>query len=194
MEPLRPAQRRRLDHQLHLAAVARELLPQADVPYLAHLRVDTPGGERDLLLGLGTRAAGSVFLIDWQNAPLSAVFFDCVEGDDYELPIEGGQTVAGRVLERNLVWFERGELVKLTAPDGVLRRERGSAESPEWRAEPAPGRVLWAGDAERRAVSPVDVELGAAQKRVVELPPERSALVLGEAGCGKTTVALHRLA
>jgi len=191
MATLRPAQRRRLDAQLHLAQVARELLPRADVPYLAHLHVETAGGERDLLLGLGTRTAGPVSIIDWQQAPLSAVFFECGEGDDYELAIEGGQTVAGKVLERNLVWFERGELVKVMASDGVLLRERGSAE---WRAEPAPGRVLWSGDAERRAVSPVDVELDGAQRRVVELPPERSALVLGEAGCGKTTVALHRLA
>src|SRR6185295_12205170 len=191
MATLRPAQRRRLEAQLHLAQVARELLPKVAVPYLAHLRVETAGGERDLLLGLGTRTAGPVSIIDWQQAPLSAVFFECVEGDDYELPIEGGQTVAGKVLERNLVWFERGQLVKVMAADGVLLRERGSEE---WRAEPAPGRVLWAGDAERRAVSPVDVELDAAQRRVVELPPERSALVLGEAGCGKTTVALHRLA
>jgi len=193
MEPLRPAQRRRLDHQLHLAQVARELLPQADVPYLAHLRVDTPGGERDLLLGLGTRAAGSVFLIDWQNAPLSAIFFDCLEGDDYELPIEGGVTVTGRVVERNLVWFERGALVKVMSADGVLVRGEPSSG---WTATPAPGRVLQGqgGEGERRAVSPVDVELDAAQRRVVELPQERSVLVLGEAGCGKTTVALHRLA
>jgi hypothetical protein len=76
---------------------------------------------------MGTRSAGPVSIIDWQQAPLSAVFFECGEGDDYELPIEGGQTVAGRVLERNLVWFERGELVKVVAPDGVLRRERGSS-------------------------------------------------------------------
>ncbi|HEY8206835.1 MAG TPA: AAA family ATPase, partial [Myxococcaceae bacterium] len=186
---LRPAQRRRLDTQLQLAKVARELLPRVDVPYLAHLRVETALGERDLLLGLGTRTAGPVSIIDWQQAPLAAVFFECGEGDDYELPIEGGQTVAGRVLERNLVWFERGALVKLIAPDGVLLRDRGG----EWRAQEAPGRILSGGGGERRAVSPVDVELDEAQRRVVELPPQRSVLVLGEAGCGKTTVALHRL-
>ncbi len=191
MDALRPEQRRRLDHQLRLAQVARELLPLADVPYLAHLRADTPNGERDLLLGLGTRTAGPVLMIDWQNAPLAAVFFECAEGDDYELPIEGGLTVTGRVLERNLVWFERGELVKVISGDGVLLRRKDASG---WGAVPPPGRVLASSDDERRAVSPVDVELDAAQRRVVDLPPERSVLVLGEAGCGKTTVALHRLA
>ncbi|HVE86452.1 MAG TPA: ATP-binding domain-containing protein [Myxococcales bacterium] len=190
MGTLRPAQRRRLDAQLHLAEVARQLLPQAAVPYLAHLRVDTAGGERDLLLGLGTRTAGPVSVIDWQQAPLASVFFDCAEGDEYELPIEGGVTVSGRVLERNLVWFDRGQLVELATPSEILAR----GEDGEWSAGPSPGRILYGGDGERRAVSPVDVELDAAQRRVVDLPPERSVLVLGEAGCGKTTVALHRLA
>lgn len=40
----------------------------------------------------------------------------------------------------------------------------------------------------------VDVDLDAAQRAIVTLPRGRSTLVLGEAGHGKTTVALHRLA
>jgi hypothetical protein len=40
----------------------------------------------------------------------------------------------------------------------------------------------------------VDVDLDSAQRAIVTLPRGRSTLVLGEAGHGKTTVALHRLA
>ncbi|MEO8877601.1 MAG: UvrD-helicase domain-containing protein, partial [Polyangiaceae bacterium] len=40
----------------------------------------------------------------------------------------------------------------------------------------------------------VDITLDAAQRRLVELPPTGALLVLGEAGYGKTTVALWRLA
>jgi hypothetical protein len=40
----------------------------------------------------------------------------------------------------------------------------------------------------------VDLTLDPAQERAVGLPPGRATLVLGEAGHGKTTVALHRLA
>jgi DNA helicase IV len=40
----------------------------------------------------------------------------------------------------------------------------------------------------------LDVELDAAQRAAVERPPGGAMLVLGEAGHGKTTVALHRLA
>jgi DNA helicase-2/ATP-dependent DNA helicase PcrA len=46
----------------------------------------------------------------------------------------------------------------------------------------------------RRAPSLIDVDLDPAQRGAVELPQGRALLVLGEAGHGKTTVALHRLA
>jgi DNA helicase-2/ATP-dependent DNA helicase PcrA len=48
--------------------------------------------------------------------------------------------------------------------------------------------------ARRRAPSLIDVELAPAQRDAVALPAGRSLLVLGEAGHGKTTVALHRVA
>ncbi len=48
--------------------------------------------------------------------------------------------------------------------------------------------------ARRRAPSLLDVELAPAQRDAVTLPPGRHLLVLGEAGHGKTTVALHRMA
>jgi|CZKU01.1.fsa_nt_gi DNA helicase-2/ATP-dependent DNA helicase PcrA len=46
----------------------------------------------------------------------------------------------------------------------------------------------------QRPASLIDVDLDPAQRGAVELPAERALLVLGEAGHGKTTVALHRLA
>jgi hypothetical protein len=49
-------------------------------------------------------------------------------------------------------------------------------------------------DTRRRAPSLIDVELDPAQRDAVTLPAGRSLLVLGEAGHGKTTVALHRVA
>jgi hypothetical protein len=49
-------------------------------------------------------------------------------------------------------------------------------------------------DARRRPPSLVDVALDPAQRAAVERSPGDALLVLGEAGHGKTTVALHRLA
>jgi DNA helicase-2/ATP-dependent DNA helicase PcrA len=46
----------------------------------------------------------------------------------------------------------------------------------------------------RRSASLIDVDLDPTQKGAVGLPHGRALLVLGEAGHGKTTVAMHRLA
>ncbi|HEX3772802.1 MAG TPA: hypothetical protein VHV30_18110, partial [Polyangiaceae bacterium] len=47
---------------------------------------------------------------------------------------------------------------------------------------------------QRRPPSLIDVDLDPVQRGAVDLPMDRAVLVLGEAGHGKTTVALHRLA
>jgi DNA helicase-2/ATP-dependent DNA helicase PcrA len=56
-----------------------------------------------------------------------------------------------------------------------------------------PTRFLRAARFMSALVALVDVHLDDAQRRVVDLPAGRAVLVLGEAGHGKTTVALHRL-
>jgi len=61
---------RRIDEQLRLAQLARTLLPEAAVPYFAHMRLATGGRVRDVLLGPRTRTGGDVVVIDWRNAPL----------------------------------------------------------------------------------------------------------------------------
>src|SRR5205823_9272694 len=97
----------------------------------------------------------------------------------------------GRVLQRNLVVFRDGELEEIWWPQAAFSRLSGAWQEverrPEPRLQPRPPGLR------NRPPSPVDVELDAAQRAVVELPPREAVLILGEAGCGKTTVALHRL-
>src|SRR5207245_8358403 len=118
------------------------------------------------------------------------VFFAWGEGEEYEVDL-GDRKLEGVVLQRNLIRFEQGELIELSWPGGTLAKIRG-----EWRPQ-APAqlpRLLPRPHGQRaRPASPVDVELDAAQRAVVELPPRETVLILGEVGCGKTTVAVHRL-
>jgi hypothetical protein len=194
----------RLQSQLDIVARARTLLPQSRAPYYAHLRLrsygrggDPTGGpdeagvhEFDVLLGGVFRRGAGVTIVDWRTAPLSEVFFGYAEGEEYELTLTD-RVVTGLVLQRNLVAFRDGELVELQWPgarlvrDGDSWRPSEAVERP--RLEPrAPGLRA-------RPPSPVDVELDAAQKAIVQLQAREPVLILGEAGCGKTTVALHRL-
>jgi DNA helicase-2/ATP-dependent DNA helicase PcrA len=193
----------RLEEQLDIVTRARSLLPQSRAPYYAHLKLrsygrgsdptagpDGEGREFDVLLGGVFRRGAGVTIVDWRTAPLSEVFFGYSEGEEYELALTD-RVVTGLVLQRNLVGFRDGELVELQWPSGRMVRDGSS-----WRAERPlqPPRLLPRAPGLRaRPPSPVDDELDAAQKAVVDLPEREAVLILGEAGCGKTTVALHRL-
>ncbi len=187
---LLPDDARRIDHQLALLAKVREALPQVATPYLGHLRIEVGGENRDILLGAGSFLSHGISLINWQTAPLAEVFFTCTEGEHYELEI-GERTVFGKVVERNLVQIEQGELIQLQTPQATFTRDGSGSFS--WRAEPARELLMtWpAQDRSRRATLP---KLDPAQQRLVDLPAGNKTLILGEAGFGKTTVALHRLA
>jgi len=181
----------RLEEQLDIAARARTLLPQSRAPYSAHVKLRyADGRESDILLGGIFRRGSGLTILDWRTAPLAEVFFGYAEGEEYEIDL-GDRKLVGLVLQRNLVRFEEGELSWLAWPRGTVARDGG-----RWREEvaPAPPRLLPRPHGQRaRPASPVDVELDPAQRAVVELPSRETALILGEAGCGKTTVALHRL-
>jgi DNA helicase-2/ATP-dependent DNA helicase PcrA len=181
----------RLEEQLEIAVKARALLPQSRAPYSAHMRLRYADGRvSDFLLGGVFRRSEGVTILDWRTAPLAEVFFAYAEGEEYELDL-GDRKLEGVVLQRNLVRFENGELIELGWSSGALLRRDGA-----WMPHELPElpRLLPRPQGQRaRPASPVDVELDAAQRAVVELPPREPVLVLGEAGCGKTTVALHRL-
>ena len=179
-----------ISDQLRLAQLARSLSPNAAVPYFAHMRLDTDGRVRNVLLGPETRTGGGVAIIDWRNAPLAEVFFSCAEGDDYEIDADE-RTLTGTLIERSLVSFAQGELCEIETAAGRVGLQDGA-----WHLQtgPAPALNLRPEAARLRSSSPADVILDAAQRRVVELPAGKAVLLLGEAGFGKTTVALHRLA
>ncbi|MCA9682814.1 MAG: hypothetical protein KC457_11500, partial [Myxococcales bacterium] len=190
--PASPEQLRRLaEIEVLLAAlVARR--PRARC--YGRLRVRSGGRTRDLLLGDESLTLPALTVIDWQQAPLAAVFFAHGVDDDYELEIDDGHSVEGTVLARELLVFERSVLSAVD--DGEVRLVR-DAGTDTWQATDSALRSpLRPRDHRERGKvsSPIEVELDPTQRSAVELPADRSVLILGEAGFGKTTVALHRLA
>ncbi|MBW2292153.1 MAG: hypothetical protein JRG94_07550, partial [Deltaproteobacteria bacterium] len=157
-------------------------LPDLDLPYFAHMQLETDRGVRDVLLGQRTLidAKRRVTIVDWREAPVAQVFF-----------------------QRRILGFDRGELVHIQTPDSSLRRavdgrwvhdRRG--EQP--RLEGGEGgalakRIIGTGlSGEKLPV--ISSLLDEQQYEALTLDAERPLLILGGAGCGKTTVALHRLA
>jgi DNA helicase IV len=182
-------------------------LPDAQAPYFAHLRLEGSSGPRDYLLGRTTFAdvGAGVRIIDWRFAPVARVFYCYEEGDAYE-EYFGERLAEGTVETRRLVVIERGVLTRIISGALVLERSPDG----EWHAvgrdvtalqsggtgTAARPEFLGTGKGARRIEDAFGVTalLDAEQYEAVSTGPDRPLLVLGSAGSGKTTVALHRLA
>jgi DNA helicase-2/ATP-dependent DNA helicase PcrA len=169
------------------ALAARAAVPGREPPYFALLRVETAGRVRDVLLGRRSQMLGDLALVDWERSPLAEVFFSHFEGDEYAIDVDR-RSLQGRVVLRHLVEFDGDEPCAIERESGTIQHgSTGWIEVPTARPVLAPR-----GD---RQLSPGDaVMLDPTQRAAVELPAARPVLVLGEAGFGKTTVALHRIA
>ena len=140
------------------------------------LAVDTERGARTYLLGPRTAMDVTPPMLDWRTAPLAEAFFRAAPGEPYEVEA-GERTTEGRVRERWIVGRHRmiGDTEAITA-DGARDVPR-----PAPRLGPVPVR---------EALVVLDPE----QQRAVDLPADTSLVVDGEAGVGKTLVALYRVA
>lgn len=177
--------------QEELLARSRRLQGDVAVPYYAHFRVQLRDRLRDFVLGAKTQIGSELQILDWRTAPLAEAFFNSAAGDVFEISVDE-RTIAGTLLERTLVEFVEGELVALEREGIRLSRRDGD----RWSATVSPSlEFLRRPGARPNATrAPVDVVLDENQTRAVQMSADRSMLVLGEAGFGKTTVALHRLA
>ncbi|WP_394832678.1 ATP-binding domain-containing protein [Pendulispora rubella] len=180
-------------------AQEEELLPDLQAPYFAHMRLRTAGNVRDVLLGARpyVDTGRAVTIVDFRRAPIAEAFFTCEPGDDYEIEVDR-RTVEGVLEARHLVAFEKGAPAAITVEGGALRRVRG-----EWHFEPGAlvpdfsrveGLPLAAEIDHAQREKGIAALLDADQRAVLERDPKETLLVLGAAGSGKTTVAIHRIA
>jgi DNA helicase-2/ATP-dependent DNA helicase PcrA len=178
------------------------VLPELLAPYFAHLRVETERGVRDVLLGARSfpGLAKGLSIVSWRSAPITEVFFSCEPGDDYEIQA-GDRTLEGVVLARRVVAFHGGQLVSVSTAGGNLVRDgtrwrfvRHQLTAPLSGAPDAPltrQLIHSASDDGELGVAPE--LLDSSQQALLERDPQQPLLILGSAGCGKTTVALHRV-
>jgi hypothetical protein len=190
-------------------------LPDPANPYFAHLQLREERGTRDYLLGQGTLFAPErgLRIVDWRSSPVAKIFYRYREGDEYEETFPGRDAV-GTVMLRRIVVIENGELTRLLGGAVLLERDTAGRwkriESELSFAGGGAGSAVRAGtlEVDRATAQPKRLGVGARprsgrditalldpeQFAAVSAPPETPLLVLGSAGSGKTTVALHRLA
>ena len=183
----------------------KEALPDAASPYLAHLQVREADEVKDYLLGRASflDPANSVRIVDWRVAPVAQIFYRHREGEAYEETFPG-RVAEGVVEARRIVVIVDGVLTRIIgdklaltrSPDGRWSRaDRGALAFVSGGAGSAarPGSLGVGAGAVMGAVD-VTALLDAEQFAAISAPAEEPLLVLGSAGSGKTTVALHRLA
>ncbi len=179
-----------------------EKIPEPLSPYFAHMQLQENGKIRHVFLGrqtyLGYRKAP---IIDWRHAPVARIFFNYREGDEYEEKLPG-RLAMGTMVARRILSIEKGKLVQIVTPkkcyalmengwhvnDGMmLPNLKGGAGTAR--------RTQSIGTGQSGRPSPdIAALLDPDQFRILNSPSDDPLLILGGAGCGKTTVALHRMA
>ncbi len=173
-------------------------------PYFGHMVVDDDLGRRSVLIGKRTFLSDRVRIVDWRNAPISRLFYQYGEGDEYDETING-QDISGEVLVRRTVHIAEGELQGVSDDDHAWVRD-GDAWV-DTRAQQA--RLAGGAGA---ALRPTSLGTGATRGRrdkhlreitslldrrqfdLITRPDSGPVVIQGSAGSGKTTVGLHRIA
>ena len=178
--------------------------PDIRSPYFARMRLLESGKSKDVLIGFCTFLDTlKLPIIDWRHAPVSKIFFNYRVGEDYEEDLPN-RTAIGEVLVRNILTIQDGNIVHLATADGSYRL----GEDKKWRKETganfvptlvggegAANRQMTLGSGMGGLVGPqVSALLDKEQFEILNSDPNEPLMILGSAGCGKTTVALHRMA
>ncbi|MBN8550267.1 MAG: AAA family ATPase [Deltaproteobacteria bacterium] len=155
-------------------------------PYFARLVVEEEfeGKPREFEYKIGFAANTDCRIIDWRKAPISKLYYEYRENDEYSEQIQGRER-NGRVVLRNTIDIEREQLKKVTCRYGTFMRD-----GKEWRSlgsSPNAGRSAGTLPHILSLITPD-------QFRMITEDAATAILIQGIAGSGKTTVALHRLA
>lgn len=157
-------------------------------PYFARIILDEEDGSKrkSIEFRLGVAANSDCRIIDWRRAPISKLYYEYQEGEEYCEEILGRER-NGRVALRNKVDIEHGELQRITCRSGSFRKIRGS-----WHGSGGDNRSR---SAETYGRLPDVLSLITPEQfRMITDDAETAILIQGVAGSGKTTVALHRMA
>lgn len=164
-------------------------------PYFGHLVLDEDGTTRELLIGKGSAVDHRLpcNIVDWRNAPISRIYYEFEQGEEFWVEFNGRER-EGIVSGRRTLDIRGGVLQG--AEDGlvVARKREGNVWKVLRKADEALERSDQREDPEDHALPDI-VALITPDQFSVLTRPERGVVVLrGQAGSGKTTVALHRIA
>lgn len=157
-------------------------------PYFAHLILDeeTERGLKRMEYKIGYTGNLDARIIDWRTAPLSKLYYEYREGEEYSEVIQGKERL-GTVARRVRVDINNGTLRKIASSAGTFVKN-----GDDWsKSSGGSGRDFARSYSQ---LPPILSLITAEQFRLITRDSQNAVLIQGIAGSGKTTVALHRLA
>ncbi|MDO8527887.1 MAG: AAA family ATPase [Deltaproteobacteria bacterium] len=155
-------------------------------PYFA--RVVTEEGDKSVEFRLGTESFPDQRIIDWRKAPISKLYYDYREGDEFFETIQGRER-EGVIGLRRSYQGKRENLHVVETAQGNVYREKEGWKAGEGKEQPASRSFRHDGH-----LPPILSLITPEQFQWITRDPGKPIVIQGVAGSGKTTVALHRLA
>lgn len=190
-ESIDELERRRASH----AATHRTRDLDRGSPYFGHLVLDEAGKRRELLIAKGSAVDQRLpcNIVDWRNAPISRIYYEFEEGEEFWVEVAGRER-EGTVAARRTLDIRSGVLQGAETSEFVARKREGNVWTVLRKADEALERSDQREDPDDHALPDI-VALITPEQFGVLTRPDRGVVVLrGQAGSGKTTVALHRIA
>lgn len=157
---------------------------QIPSPYFARIKLseEVNGQTKEFEYRIGSAANGDCRIVDWRKAPISKLYYEYREGDEYSEEVQGRER-HGIVKMRNRVEIKQSELKSVECRDGVFHLSEG-----QWQQGASASQRKSYGE-----LPGILALISAEQFRSITEDAKSAVLIQGIAGSGKTTVALHRL-
>ena len=136
---------------------------------------------------LGTAGNPDCRIVDWRKAPISKLYYEYQEGEEFSEEIQGRER-NGSISLRNSVQIKKGELLRLQSKEGSFIKRNGAWQNSQG------GSVRMSTGVSYGQLPSILSLITADQFRTITEDAQSAILIQGIAGSGKTTVALHRLA
>ncbi len=161
-----------------------------EAPYFARVVTDeiTEDGEsKSVEFRLGTASFPAQRIIDWRKAPISKLYYDYKEGDDFSETIQGRER-EGLIKLRRSFHGKRENLQIIETAQGTIAKQNNT-----WKLKDK-GEPMSRTSGHDGHLPPILSLITAEQFELITKDARKPIVIQGIAGSGKTTVALHRLA
>jgi DNA helicase II / ATP-dependent DNA helicase PcrA len=160
-------------------------------PYFGRVVTSEDDGKEVAFL-IGKKSNIESGIVDWRNGPISALYFNYKQGEEFFEEINERER-SGKIKLRRSYQIEGGKLVQIDTPEAVYHWSDNGWLKLDVDAEIAAHRSRKVGSSDKKLPNILSL-ITKDQFELITTDPDRPVIIQGSAGSGKTTVALHRLA